>query len=64
MKYYLVSYAYRRAGRSIWDFANKVMKEDPLGWLASLQESRDHFALISYQEITAEQYVRYKYLIG
>lgn len=65
-KYYFITYTVRTIGRDDWHYANALTDKYPLQWLIEIQDYtiKSVYVLVSYQEITEEQYHKYESLIG
>jgi hypothetical protein len=64
MKYYFISYAWRRRGQE-YRLLNAVEDTHPLLWLVAMNDRGDEeYAIISYQEISQEDFQAFKGEIG
>ncbi len=62
MKYYFISYAHRHRGTNSVSFLNFLSNEHPFEWQIKVRDNKDgDYSLICWQEITEEEFVRYKH---
>jgi hypothetical protein len=67
VKYYFISYTWRRIGNPDWTFSNLVTDKHPLRWAAHVNKEygkNETYILIGWQEISKEDYEQYIDLIG
>ena len=75
MRFYFVAYAFRYAGSPDWNFTEGLLDEHPIAALIRWREedTRQHphggkgsisYALISWQQITVEEYEKFKGQVG
>jgi len=61
VKYYFITYVWRFAHGSHWEFQNTVLDVFPLDWLVDkIKNDYDFYILINYKEISFEVYQQYK----
>jgi hypothetical protein len=62
MKYYFIGFVWENVKLKVnrWEYAHSLINIHPLEWVKRTIEFKETHKLISYQEITKEEYDKYK----
>jgi len=62
--YYFISYRRKSHCGEFWSHANDAIDIHPFVWLAKMNNSIEKAVLISYQQITSDEYELFKQVVN